>query len=154
MNANSRRLPEDLALEVRRRILEAHRASNPLRPPSTQGIKGTERRENFAPIRSEKQEVTVTLKLTEQEATAIHVYAKICGESIPELIRKALIREATLSDGYGADDPQYGYDIKLPDEYTSPWSISSSYSYTNQRQQLEDTYNHIRSILGWRKIKL
>jgi len=154
MNANSRRLPEDLSLEVRRRILEAHRASDPLRQPSRQGIKGTELRENLAAVRSGKQEVTVTLKLTEQEAAAIHEYAKICGESIPDLIRKALIREATLADGYGADDPQYEYDIKLPDDYSSPWLISSSYSYSNQRQQLEDTYNHIRSILGWRKIKL
>ena len=122
---------------------------------TSQAIIGTDSRENLAAVRSGKHDVTVTLRLTEQEVAVINEYARICGESLPELIRKALIREATLADGYGADDPQYDYDMNmnLSDDNSSSRSISSDYSYINQRQQLEDTYNHMRSILGWRKIK-
>lgn len=82
------------------------------------------------------------------EATAIKEYAKSCGESLPELIRKALIREATLADGFGADDPQYEYRFKLPVDIDT-----ASFSDTRMRKLVEDNYNHIRSILGWRRIK-
>lgn len=152
-NQNSKRVSENLTLELRRRILEAHNSSDHLRTSATQGTKDTESLENLAKLESGRQDVTVTLKLTRQEAAVINEYARICGQTIPELIRKALIREATLADGYGADDPQYEYEVNLTDGNGSPRSISSDYSYVNQRQQLEDTYNYIRSILGWRKIK-
>lgn len=83
-----------------------------------------------------------------EEAAAIKEYAKCCGESLPELIRKALIREATLADGFGADDLQYDYRLKLPVDVDT-----TSFSDTRERKLVEDNYNHIRSILGWRKIR-
>ncbi len=68
----------------------------------------------------------------------------MCNETIPELFRKVLIREATLADGYGADDLQYEYAVKL----------STKASSSQDRQELEKAYNKIRSILGWKEIKL
>lgn len=153
MNVNSKRLSEQLSGELRNRILEVYRASDPLRTPGRQGIKDEERRVSFAKVRSKKQDVTITLKLTQDEAAVIRAYARLCGESMPDLIRKSLIREATLADGYGADDPQYEYGIDLPDDNSLSLSISTKTTYSNQRQTLEDAYNHIRSILGWGKIK-
>ena len=153
MNVNSKRLSEQLSGELRSRILEVYRASDPLRTPGTHGIKKAEPRTNLAAVRSKKQEVSITLRLTQHEAAVIREYARLCGESMPELIRKSLIREATLADGYGADDPQYEYDINLTEDESSHSSISSAAPYGNQRQRLENAYNHMRSILGWRKIK-
>lgn len=87
---------------------------------------------------------SLTIKLSTKEAKAIAQYAELCKENIPDLIRKALIREATLADGFGSDDPQYDYRIELPNNLSS----------TEQRKLLEAGYNKIRALLGWRLIKL
>jgi glutathionyl-hydroquinone reductase len=54
-----------------------------------------------------------------------------------------LIREITLSDGYGADDPQYEYQMTLP-----------TTSLSKQHQIIQENYNKIRRILGWKQINL
>ena len=96
------------------------------------------------------QTIIVELKLTTEEALVLNEYAKSCRESLPDLIRKALIREATLADGYGPDDPQYEYGMQIADRDTRGGTVSSE----ALRKLEEDKYNHLRSILGWSKIKL
>jgi hypothetical protein len=59
---------------------------------------------------------SITVELTYLELNAVREYANQCGETISELARKALIREATLADGYGSDDPQYEYQMMIPPE--------------------------------------
>jgi hypothetical protein len=97
-----------------------------------------------------KQTTIIELKLTREEARVLNEYAKICRESLPDLVRKALIREATLADGFGPDDPQYEYGIQISDRDT----LGAPLSAVEQRKLEEDAYNHFRSILGWNKIKL
>ena len=56
----------------------------------------------------------ISTELSQQEAAGLKEYADFCHESISNIVRKALIREITLADGYGADDPQYEYRMTLP----------------------------------------
>lgn len=87
---------------------------------------------------------TITLQLSQRELTAIQEYANQCGETISEIVRKALIREITLSDGYGADNPEYEYRMAVPDNMVR----------RDERKIIQENYNKIRRILGWREIKL
>jgi len=87
---------------------------------------------------------TITTELTQKELEALREYANLCGESISDLVRKALIREITLADGYGIDDPQYEYQMAVPDR-----SVRSK-----EHKIIQDNYNKIRRILGWKEIKL
>jgi glutathionyl-hydroquinone reductase len=86
---------------------------------------------------------TITAELNQKELEALHEYANLCGETLSDLIRKSLIREITLSDGYGADDPQYEYQMTLP-----------TTSLSKQHQIIQENYNKIRRILGWKQINL
>ena len=97
-----------------------------------------------------RQTTFIELKLTTEEALVLNEYAKSCRESLPDLIRKALIREATLADGYGPHDPQYEYGMQIANRDSRDGPLSA----VAQRKLEEDTYNHFRSILGWSKIKL
>lgn len=87
---------------------------------------------------------SITIELNDKELDAIREYANQCGETISELARKALIREATLADGYGADDPQYEYHMEVPSK-----SLRSK-----EHVIIQTNYNKIRRILGWAEIKL
>jgi glutathionyl-hydroquinone reductase len=86
----------------------------------------------------------ITSELSQKELDAVQEYANLCSETISDLVRKALIREITLADGYGADDPQYEYQMTVPES-----SLRSK-----ERQIIQENYNKIRRILGWREIKL
>ena len=101
---------------------------------------GKRAREN----RDETEEIKI--RLTKNEALAIMEYARQCDESVSDLIRKCVIREATLADGYGADDRSYDYSIKFPSQ--------SPYSKRRERKLTEENCNKIRDILGWKKIRL
>ena len=87
---------------------------------------------------------SITIELNYKELVAIREYANQCGETISDLARKSLIREATLADGYGADDPQYEYQMEVPTR-----SLRSK-----EHVIIEENYNRIRRILGWREIKI
>lgn len=87
---------------------------------------------------------TITSELTLAELEAISEYANQCGETISELVKKALIREVTLADGYGADDSQYEYRM----------IVSPKISASKEHMQIQANYNKIRRILGWKEIKL
>jgi len=85
----------------------------------------------------------IPLELSQRELEAITAYANLCNEPISQLIRKVLIREVTLADGYGVDDPQYEYHMS---------SIGTM--RTQEYEILQQNYNNIRKILGWNEIKL
>jgi glutathionyl-hydroquinone reductase len=87
---------------------------------------------------------TITAELTQKELEAITEYANLCGETISDLVRKALIREVTLADGYGADDPQYEYQMTVP----------AKVMRSTEHKIVQENYNKIRRILGWKEIKL
>jgi hypothetical protein len=87
---------------------------------------------------------TITSELTQPELEAIREYANQCGETISDLVRKALIREATLADGYGTDDPRYEYRM----------AISGKPLRSKEHKIIQENYNKIRKILGWKEIKL
>ena len=71
-------------------------------------------------------------------------FARQCGESVPELMRKLIIRDATLADGYGADDCSYNFGLKLDLEGST----------STDRKNIEQSYNRVRRILGWKEIRL
>jgi glutathionyl-hydroquinone reductase len=87
---------------------------------------------------------TITIELTHKELEALREYANLCGETISDLVRKSLIREITLADGYGADNPEYEYQMVVPARSQS----------SKEHQIIQDNYNKIRRILGWKEIKL
>jgi uncharacterized protein DUF6290 len=87
---------------------------------------------------------SITIELTNKELNAVREYANQCGETISELARKALIREATLADGYGSDDPQYEYQMIIPAKATR----------SKENTLIQENYNRIRRILGWSEITL
>lgn len=87
---------------------------------------------------------SIKIELSEKEMDAVQEYARQCGESIQSLVRKLVIRDATLADGYGADDSSYDFRIMLPSENSS----------TADRARIQDTYNRVRRIMGWKEIQL
>jgi hypothetical protein len=87
---------------------------------------------------------SVRVELTKKEMDAAEEFARQCGESVPELMRKLIIRDATLADGYGADDSSYDFKLILPLEGRR----------SSDREAMEQTYNRVRRILGWREIQL
>ena len=121
----------------------SHTVSTSLSLTEAEQTIGKLARENNSP--SEGSELLV-VRLTKKEALAIREYASQCGETIPDLIRKAMIREATLADGYGVDDEVYRYSIKLPS--------GQSHSIRKEQDIVQENCNKIRSILGWTSIKL
>ena len=86
----------------------------------------------------------ISFRVNQKELNAIREYANHCGETVPDLIRKSVIRDATLADGYGADDPQYEFGRQA----------SSKLSAQHEHDVTEQNYNKIRRALGWKEIKL
>ncbi len=86
----------------------------------------------------------INIKVSNQELKAISEYAAQCGETMSNLIRKSIIREATLADGYGQLDPSYEYHMSIPENCSA----------SSQRQITESNYNRIRKIMGLTMIKL
>jgi hypothetical protein len=75
---------------------------------------------------------------------ALAEYARQSGESTSDIVRKLVIRDVTLADGYGAEDASYDFKILLPTENSS----------SRDREHLQEGYNRIRRILGWKEIQL
>lgn len=71
-------------------------------------------------------------------------YAKQCDESISDLIRKVLIREATLADLEVSTDSQYQIRMKVPSEFKP----------LDELDQVESNYNKNRRILGMKELRL
>jgi hypothetical protein len=88
--------------------------------------------------------ISIKVELNEKEYQAIAEFAKMCGEPIPELMRKMAIRDVTLADGHGAESSDYEFRMTVPIESTI---------YLD-RKKLEENYNKIRRIMGWNEITL
>jgi hypothetical protein len=86
----------------------------------------------------------INVVVSEQELKAISEYATQCSESISDLIRKSIIREATLADWYDRLGPAYNIKMRMPHGATA----------SVQRRIIEANYNKIRRIMGLQKIKL
>jgi len=85
----------------------------------------------------------ITIDLSDSEYKAISAYAKQCGEKIPDLARKILIRDATLADAQGPTSPEYDVQMRVP----SDLGIS-------ELEQIEMNYNSNRRILGMKELRL
>ena len=86
----------------------------------------------------------ITIKLNKKELDAIKEYASQCGESVQDLVRKSLIRDATLADGYGGGGPGYEFGMKMPQKASARGDSKAT----------ERNYNKIRRIMGWKEIQL
>ena len=86
--------------------------------------------------------VIIPVNLTEERAIA--KYAEACGETVADVMRKSIIREATLADIVPSESLEYEYRMKLP----------PGLSAKQERKLMESKYNQIRKILGWRSVRL
>lgn len=85
----------------------------------------------------------IDIEFSDKEFEAITEYARMCGESLHSLVRKVLIYEITFMGGRLSDDPiEYDHHMLIPD------------GISNEEIFLESNYNKIRSILGWKEIRL
>lgn len=86
---------------------------------------------------------TVSAKISKKELDAMQEYANACGETISNLIRKAMIRHITFMDGF-KDYDEYKIGISVP------------HNATNEEETLvnQNTYNRVRKILGFEEIEL
>jgi len=88
--------------------------------------------------------ISIKVDLNEKEFRAIAEFARMCGEPISELMRKIVIRDATLADGFGGENTDYDLRMDVPIEST----------LSLDRKKLEENYNKIRRIMGWNEIRL
>lgn len=80
---------------------------------------------------------TISANVTKKELDAIREYANACGETMSNLIRKVILIDATFMNFYG-DSNEYTYGISTQDNITPK----------GEDQNLIQTYNRIRKILG------
>lgn len=87
--------------------------------------------------------MNVSITLDEREYEAITEYAKMCGESTFEIIKKILMQEVAFMKYLPKDIPQeYDFHMLIPD------------GVSDDEKLVEENYNKIRDILGLKKIKL
>ena len=79
---------------------------------------------------------TISANVTKKELDSIREYANDCGETISNLIRKLLIREAIFLNGFGG-----------PKEYECNISMSNNLSGKEEDEVLKNSTNKIRRIL-------
>jgi uncharacterized protein YutE (UPF0331/DUF86 family) len=84
----------------------------------------------------------IDASVTKAEYDAIKKYAQMCGESVPEIIRKILIQEITLMKSTRDIPQKYDYHMLVPD------------GMENEDTLIEQNYNQIRQMLGLRNIRL
>ena len=86
---------------------------------------------------------TISAKVSKKELDAITEYANACGETMSNLIRKVLIREATFMNGAGNVE-EYRCFISIPDNLKGD----------EDTKLVQGTYNKIRKILGLNEIQI
>jgi len=84
---------------------------------------------------------TVSAKISKKEYDVIAHYANACGETISNLIRKILIKDATFMNGFGGS-AEYECGIMVPEGASSEEDDKIN----------KDAYNHSRRILGFEEI--
>ena len=84
---------------------------------------------------------TISANVTKKELDAIREFANDCGETMSNLIRKIMIREAIWLNGFGG-----------PKEYECGISMSDNVSGKEEDAILKNSINKIRRILGIEEI--
>ena len=85
---------------------------------------------------------TVSTKISKKEHDAIVEYANACGETVSNLVRKAMVRHITFMDGF-EDHLEYRVDVSVPDNTTGE----------EETQIVQNAYNKVRRILGIEEIE-
>lgn len=88
---------------------------------------------------------TISSKVSQRELEAIVEYANQCGETVSNLTRKILIANATMLDGGWPEEHT---------EYEHAWFIHDNISSEEEDKMIENYVNKVRTILGWKEIKL
>ena len=86
---------------------------------------------------------TVSAKVNKKELDAINEYANVCGETVSNFIRKAVIRNATFMDGFH-DSKEYELEISVPDNVSGD----------EETKIVQGTFNKVRRILGLEEVEL
>lgn len=85
---------------------------------------------------------TVSAKISKKEHDVIIHFANACGETVSNLIRKVLIKEATFMVGFSGSK-EYECDILIPE----------GCSDEKDTEITKDAFNHSRKILGFEEIE-
>ena len=85
---------------------------------------------------------TISANVTKKELNAIREYANACGETMSNLIRKVMIREAIFLNCYGG-----------PKEYECNISIPDNASGEKEDEIMQNSINNIRRILGLEEVE-
>ncbi len=80
---------------------------------------------------------TISANVDKKELDAIREYANACGETMSNLIRKVMIREAIYLNCFGG-----------PKKYECGFSIPENISGEEEDKIFENSVNKIRRILG------
>jgi len=86
---------------------------------------------------------TISAKLNKKELDAITEYANQCGETVSNLVRKAMVRHVTFMDGFH-DSKEYEIGISIPDNTTDEEETSI----------VQNTINKCRRILGLEQVEI
>ena len=81
--------------------------------------------------------VTISANVTKKELDAIREYANACGETMSNLIRKVMIREAIFINCFGG-----------PQEYNCGMSFPDNITGEEEDEIFKRSLNKIRQILG------
>jgi len=84
---------------------------------------------------------TISSRISKKEYQAIVHYANACGETISNLIRKVLIKEATFMNGFDGS-PEYECGVIVPE----------GVSGEEDDKITKEAYNYPRRILGFEEI--
>jgi len=86
---------------------------------------------------------TISAKVSKKELDAINEYANSFGETVSNLVRKAMIKHITFMDGF---ERHQEYDVGI--------SVPDNVSGEEDDRIVEGAYNKCRRILGLEEIKL
>ena len=86
---------------------------------------------------------TISSKISKKELDAITEYANAFGETVSNLVRKAMIRHITFMDGF-EDHLEYRVNVSVPDNTTGE----------EEMQILQNAHNKVRRILGMEEVEL
>ena len=84
---------------------------------------------------------TISSKISKKEHDVIIQYANVCGETMSNLIRKLLIKDATFYNAFGG-----------PKEFECGIITPENCSSEEEDKIVKDVYNRSRRILGFEEI--
>ena len=87
--------------------------------------------------------VTISANVSKKELDAIREYANACGETMSNVIRKVMIKEAIFLNCFGG-----------PKEYECNISIPDNTSGEEEDEIMQNSINNIRRILGMPKMEI